>query len=78
MNTRPYKRQYRELDNETKIKISNATRGKSKSPSHKAKLSHSMTEYWKTVEHRPQPDNADQQTTMDGLIGANQNKPNKQ
>ena len=78
MNTRPYKRQYRELDNETKIKISNATRGKSKSKEWRNKISQSMVDYWKTVEHRPQPDNADKQTTMDDIIGVNQNKPNKQ
>ncbi len=48
-----YKRQYRELDDATKQKISQKLKGKSKSMSHKENLSNSMREYWKGVPHRP-------------------------
>ncbi len=46
-----YKRQYRELDDATKQKISQKLKGKSKSMSHKENLSNSMREYWKGVPH---------------------------
>lgn len=49
------KRQYRELSDETKSKISNSTRGRGKSFQHKQNISKGMTEYWKTVPNRPQP-----------------------
>lgn len=66
MENKKYKRQYRELDDATKKKISAATGGKPKSEIHKQHISQAMKDYWKKVEHRPYP-----QTTMDDLIGAN-------
>ncbi len=48
-----YKRQYRELDDETKRKISNSSKNKPKSAEHKMHISQAMTEYWRTVPHRP-------------------------
>lgn len=57
------KRIYRELDTETKQKISKANTGKRKSESHKQHLSQSMKRYWQGVPHKPK------QTTMDDLIG---------
>ena len=66
MENKNYKRQYRELDDATKKKISAATRGKQKSELHKLHLSQAMLDYWKKIGHRPYP-----QTTMDDLIGAN-------
>lgn len=57
------KRIYRELDAETKQKISKANTGKRKSESHKQHLSQSMKRYWQGVPHKPK------QTTMDDLIG---------
>lgn len=50
------KRQYRELDDETKRKISASSRNKPKSESHKQHISQSMTKYWQTVPHRPNAD----------------------
>lgn len=75
MNNQEHKRQYRELDDATKQKIGDAVRGRRKSQSHRDKISHSMTEYWKTVKNRPTTDSVGQEhTTMDDLIGANENK----
>lgn len=51
-----YKRLYRELDDETKQKISNSTRNRPKSEQHKEHISQSMQKYWETVPHRPDND----------------------
>ena len=59
------KRIYRELDAETKQKISKSTIGKSKSASHKEHISRSMKRYWSSIPHKPQ------QTTMNDLLGVN-------
>jgi len=48
-----YKRQWRELEDSTKEKISKALRGKSKSSFHKENIRRSMLNYWRTVEHKP-------------------------
>ena len=48
-----YKRQYRELDDETKEKIAASQRGRAKSESHRQHISQSMEKYWQTVPHRP-------------------------
>ncbi len=50
--TNQYKRQYRELDNEVKEKISNSSRNKPKSAEHKMHISQGMQEYWKTVPNK--------------------------
>lgn len=47
-----YKRKYRELDDEVKQKISQSTKGKRKSFSHRQHLSQSLTDYWKSVPSR--------------------------
>ena len=49
----PYKRQYRELDDETKQKISAANRNRPKSDIHKQHISQSMKKYWEQIPHRP-------------------------
>ena len=54
-NMSEYKRQWRELEDSTKEKISKALRGKSKSSFHKENIRRSMLDYWRTVEHKPQP-----------------------
>ena len=43
------KRIYRELDDEVKKKISQSSRGKRKSFSHRQHLSQALQDYWKTV-----------------------------
>ena len=52
-----YKRQYRELDDETKKKISASSKNKPKSEAHKRHISQAMADYWETVPHRPEADN---------------------
>lgn len=47
------KRQYRELDDATKQKISQKLKNRSKSITHKENISNGMREYWKTVPNRP-------------------------
>ena len=59
-----YKRQWRELSDETKNKISRATSNKPKSATHKLHISQSMRDYWETVGHKPE-DNVD----MDEYLG---------
>ena len=49
-----YKRQYRELDDEVKEKISKSSRNKPKSAEHKMHISQGMQEYWKTVPNKYQ------------------------
>ncbi len=51
-----YKRQYRELDDETKQKMAASQRGRRKSETHKQRISQSMMKYWETVPHRPDAD----------------------
>lgn len=48
-----YKRQYRQIDDETKLKISLTSRNKPKSELHKQHISQGMEEYWRTVPNRP-------------------------
>lgn len=49
MKRTQYKRQFRELTDETKSKISNSLKGRHLSDIHKAHLSESMTSYWSCV-----------------------------
>ena len=49
-----YKRQYRELDDKTKEKISLSNQGKPKSDLHKQHISKAMKDYWQCIPHRPQ------------------------
>lgn len=48
-----YKRQYRELDDATKQKISQKLKNRSKSMTHKENISNGMRKYWQGVQHRP-------------------------
>ena len=48
-----YKRQYRQIDDETKLKISLTSRNKPKSELHKQHISQGMEAYWRTVPNRP-------------------------
>jgi len=57
MNTmNNYKRQYRELDDETKMKISISSKNKPKSEEHKMHISQGMEKYWQSVPNKPKPD----------------------
>lgn len=44
-----YKRQYREMDDETKQKISLTLKGRSKSSIHKDNIRAGLIEYWKNI-----------------------------
>lgn len=46
-------RQFRELSDETKAKIGMAMKGKSKSFTHKKKISNGLRDYWKTIPNKP-------------------------
>lgn len=59
-----YKRQYRELDDATKQRISQSSRNKPKSEQHKQHISQAMIDYWQTVPSRS--DNDD--TTTDEIV----------
>ena len=47
-----YKRQYRELSDETKEKISLSTTGVRKSDLHKQHISQAMKDYWFLIAHK--------------------------
>lgn len=63
-----HKRQYCELSDETKNKISKSTRGRGKSFQHKQNISKGMTEYWKTVPNRLQPSSGETSTPINGGV----------
>lgn len=65
MNMKKYKRQYRELSDETKSKISNSAKNKPKSEIHKQRIQQSMLRYWSTVENKPNG------LTMDDYLNKN-------
>lgn len=48
-----YKREYRQLSDETKNKISTSAKNKPKSEIHKQHIQQSMLRYWQTVENKP-------------------------
>ena len=58
-----YKRQYRQIDDETKMKISLTSRKKPKSEQHKQHISQAMIDYWQTVPNRP-----NDETTTDDIV----------
>ena len=65
-----YKRQYRELDTATKQKISNSSKGKSKSETHKQHISQALKDYWRNVPSKPQCEHI----TMDEYLGIANNQ----
>ena len=68
-----YKRQYRELSQETKDKISNAQKNKKKSADHRLHISQAMTQYWANIPHRPDSGNV---TTYQGEGDSKNNTSN--
>ena len=51
-----YKRQYRQLSDDIKQKISQSTAKKPKSADHRAHLSQALKRYWETVPDKPASD----------------------
>ena len=60
-----YKRKYRELDDEVKVKISQANKNKPKSAEHKMHISQSMEKYWQGVPYRA---DVEGKTTIEDLV----------
>ena len=58
-----FKRQYRERDEITKMKISNSLRNRTKSISHRKALSQALKKYWEGV---PSQNNAEGNTQNNG------------
>ena len=48
-----YKRQYRQLDDTTKQKISQALRGRTSNSAHPQSISDGLKNYWKQVPNKP-------------------------
>ena len=48
-----YKRQYRQMSDETKQKISQSLKGRSKSMSHVENIKNGLKNYWKNIPNRP-------------------------
>ena len=59
------KRQYRELNDEKKEKISQSSKGQHKTQSHKDHIRQAMIRYWQSVPHRPE---GDKPTTIHDLL----------
>ena len=53
MDNNNYKRQYRQLNDTTKQKISQSLRGRTKSATHSQAISNGLKKYWATVPNQP-------------------------
>ena len=53
MDNNNYKRQYRQLNDTTKQKISQSLRGRTKSATHTQAISNGLKKYWATVPNQP-------------------------
>lgn len=62
------KREFRNLRDDTKMRISQRLRGRSLSDTHKQAISDAMKEYWATIPYRPTENNEsndqDNETSM--------------
>ena len=56
-------REFRELSDETKAKISQSMRGKSKSFTHRERISTSLKNYWKAIPNKPFNTDSHEQNT---------------
>ena len=66
-----YNRQWRELSDNHKDKISQSSSGKPKSAAHRQHISQSMKQYWQGVPHRPDSEHL----SMDEYLGISEKKP---
>lgn len=72
-----YKRQFRDLPDEVKQKISASTKGRAKSYDHKQHISQGMKRYWRSVPSRTVPEKKNGQFTTyqgEGIIKNNEKK----
>lgn len=51
------KRQFRQMDDATKLRISHRLRGRSMSETHKQAISNGMKAYWATIPNKPTENN---------------------
>ena len=58
-------RLYREMDDATKLRISQRLKGRSMSDSHKQAISDGMKAYWKTIPNRPTENNKSKNISND-------------
>lgn len=59
-NTETGKRMYRNLGDDTKAKISQALKGRGKSPSHAQAISQGMKNYWTNIPVKPDSNSSDE------------------
>ena len=59
------KRIYRNLKDDTKMRISNRLSGRSLTDSHKQAISDAMKEYWATIPYRPTENNGSTNSNND-------------
>lgn len=68
IKTTTMKREYRNLRDDTKQRISQSLRGRSFSETHKQAISDAMRQYWATIPYRPsennESNNQDNETSM--------------
>lgn len=57
------KRQYRQLDDSTKAKISQSLSGRSKTEDHKQAIAKALVNYWKTIPNKPE----DKSNELEGI-----------
>lgn len=60
-----YKREYGEMDDATKQKISQRLKNRCKSTTHKQNISQGMKQYWAGVPSKYTPQNADKQKSRE-------------
>ena len=58
-------RLYREMDDATKLRISQRLRGRSMSETHKQAISNGMKAYWSTIPNKPTENNMSKNTSND-------------
>ena len=61
MDNNNYKRQYRQLNDTTKQKISQSLRGRTKSATHTQAISNGLKKYWATVPNQPNNENKNEE-----------------
>lgn len=57
------RREYRNLRDDTKMRISQSLRGRTFSDSHKQAISDAMRQYWATIPYRPTENNTNNEQT---------------
>lgn len=62
------KRQYRQLSDTTKKRISQSLKGRSKSSQHAQKISDGLKSYWETIPNAPDAENKSVEPESDGIM----------